>query len=1186
MSKKIFSILLVALVMTPAFALGTATPVAAATLAWSAESVPDTSENVLGPPGIDILDMAVAEDGKIIYAVAGDSITENTVYKSVDTGSSWSVIGVDIPADLVAIAPDDEKIIAIADSDAPSVYISTDGGINWLSLGAPQEIGDVPAAVISDIAVSPATNGAHYVAASGEETGGVANIWHYEITAAEPIWQGTRHLAGFDTADAARAVAFSPDFHEDGAMLAVTVSDNVSVDLQVINITTGKCNVAAGFNDYPVSIISESGIADLNSASLSVSPDYRGDEAATRIVFAGLTVDGNVSAREASGVYRLRDSDTQALKNGIDIHSIDHDGKILVAGAYDSNAVYRTDRPLAATGTLASLIFKSPGGENRVVVGLAGSKVIAGTSGDESAFAISESKGLYFDDVSLIDTGLNNISDVAITDDGSNIYLASDDGKDFSLWHYQGSWERVFSLRDTGGYIVRVAPAQTDIIYLAQTGTNNVYLNENRGKGRWLTQNCAVNIRDIAVQGADIAYALSAEGTVSKTTNGGYSWGEAKSTGLSNGSMITLVSDNYLLAGGQNGYVAYSSNGNTSWGVINKILEEGAGSIQVVADNNFASNNTIYAASDKGGQNIKKWVMGTSTAWTDIFWGTLTGGIYGLAIGEDGTLYALEYNSNGQSALWYCGSPATASGYATSFKSVITTATTDSDDNAVVFTATPSALKTSSGGKLWAIKTSGTPKLYSFINILADLQLRSPASGFVNPMNTITGIADEISFSWSRYSNATAYELYIAYDDEFRQTVTTISVSSDDGTVVVSVGPGQSGTANVYFSEGTRYYWRVKITSPSQSLYSATRTFTVKTAIIEVPTLYTPGNGSAGVSRKPSFSWGPVYGADEYQFVLDDNPALDSPIVDITVNVPGFVMPDELDYGKTYYWSVRPLGAGSWSALFNFTVVEKPPVTTSQPSIIVTQAPTPTVIVPAPSPQPTEVVRLTPEPSSSGGMPGYTWVIILIGAALAALVVMLIIRAPRFIGAGAVSEASEGEARPVSFAARSLLWMTSAPDKDKQEILLSGDEERELGNKIITRIKGMAESGLLYVKNPKDAAMFLYLWAHYCSREETDRYLKASFKAGAGNVMDFLRCYLIAPADSSHSKRDIGRQQYDEVVHVVDTESVAGAIKKLYGYSTEKLPDEEPEDPDKKLAYQFLLVHRLVKMSGNEDGRG
>ena len=392
------------LVLSP---LLTSAPALAGDAYWSAETIPGTTGNVLGPAGIDVRDIAVAADGTTIYAVPGDSIAEQIVYRSTDTGASWAELDVSIAADLVAVAPDDAGTVAIADSATAQVYVTTNSGLNWYDLGVPGEGGSAAAAV-DDIAISKAVNGVNYIAVAGREAAHTANTWYYKLGAVGASWRGTAALGGFSAASQAAAVAFSPDFPSDEAMTVITENDGDSVTLQIFSFDTGSWNSSAGFNPYPLAIISGGGITGLDSASLSLAPDYASNSEELRTAFIGLAVSGGAADVASSGIYRVENDQVTALKTGVGIHSVAFDGASLVAGSYQSTTVYRSQNPLASSPTVSlPAALKEPGGTGRVVVAWAGDNVAAGTSGNESAFAMSRDGGAAFNDISLIDTDHN-----------------------------------------------------------------------------------------------------------------------------------------------------------------------------------------------------------------------------------------------------------------------------------------------------------------------------------------------------------------------------------------------------------------------------------------------------------------------------------------------------------------------------------------------------------------------------------------------------------------------------------------------------------------------------------------------------------------------------------------------------------------------------------------------------------
>lgn len=76
-----------------------------------------------------------------------------------------------------------------------------------------------------------------------------------------------------------------------------------------------------------------------------------------------------------------------------------------------------------------------------------------------------------------------------------------------------------------------------------------------------------------------------------------------------------------------------------------------------------------------------------------------------------------------------------------------------------------------------------------------------------------------------------------------------------------------------------------------------------------------PPNGEKTVStRQPAFEWARLLDstAGSYQFQLDDDYYLTTPLTDSTVSTPRLVYPIPLDTGKVYYWRVRT-GSENWS---------------------------------------------------------------------------------------------------------------------------------------------------------------------------------------------------------------------------------------------------------------------------------
>ena len=864
-----------------------AAPASAGTLNWSDETIPTTSGKVL-QPGTDVVDLAVSADGEIIYAVAANE----TMYRSSNGGESWSAISVVdgddvyIAADYVAVAPDNENYVAVA-GNSTYVYITDDAGANWDTLGEVTFTATTDMTEIYDIDISVAKGGNHFVAVAGED-GTAAVVAYYEIGAVGAEWKNASGDAtmgsdwdnGSTSDNVARAVAFSPNFSSDEVMLAVSGDVN-EVNFQIFSFDQKKWNDDAGFgSDYPVNLVQDDSHTTLDSASIALSPDYLGSDDSMRLAFVGITVDGTETTEDdTSGLQRVEDDDNTVMKGEKHIHSVSYDGTNVVAGRYDSNTVYRCADPLASSPSVGGTAgLKSPGGEELVVVAFAGADVVAGTSGDESAFAVSRNNGKTFNDISLIDTTLDTLSDVAVSADGSNVYLvtANHTGAsttDLSLWRYASSWERILSVKDNAGttdtyenFIVRTAPDDMDVVYVGDVGGTRIYYSADAGQDKWHTRISTYDIRDIAVEtGGDVVYVAedSVGGYVSKSTNTGFTWATKKSSKLSDGiSMLSSLGEDLLLAGASSGgAVAYSKDGNASWTKLDDGMAA-TGKVQVAAEG-LEEGDLIWAATSTAADELYRWDW-DDEEWDDEGDTAASYGAYGISL-HQGVLYVLTANGT-DSQLLRSLDPTAAD---PTFKPV--------NEAGDYYNATPSALKVSvsdSTVKLWALD-SLVPDVVSYSDTIAlsGPTLIIPETGFAVRMNPVTGEPLMVTFSWERPSdNVDGYDLAIAYDSAFDETVSAWEIG-DDSSIVTYV-------ADVAWNYGTTYYWRVRVDAatidttaygPTRSPWSETRSFTVEE-----------------LALPPTVEVGP---APEITVSVPPPPAITLPAPEIIIPTPEIVLP-------------------------------------------------------------------------------------------------------------------------------------------------------------------------------------------------------------------------------------------------------------------------------------------------------
>jgi photosystem II stability/assembly factor-like uncharacterized protein len=976
-----------------------AAPASAANpLTWNTEVIPGTTGYVLLNPS-DVTDIAIGEDGDVIYAVGGDTY----VYRSTDMGVTWSQIATDagtkvdysVNADLVAVAADDSDVVIIADCIDGSTYdgyvmVTTDGGAEWAFLG--DLVTQAGSTAINDIDISTAASGTRFVAVATADAP-AAELYYIELGIGG-IWKNANTLASAHAATSALACTFSPNFASDLVLTVVTI-DATSTYFEVLQLTTSPAwNTTAGFDKYPVGIEDASGVFVSQAASIALAPTYLGGDEIERIAFVGIDVAADANASD--GVYRLEDYAYTQVMSKKDIHSVAFDGSTCVAGitgaAGTGTTVWRSADPLTSIPTFrGTAALKSPGGDSLVVVGFAGTTIVAGTSGDESCFSVSEDVGASFNDISLIDTSIAVIEDTAVAPDGTAVYMATDNGTNFSVWRKASAWQRVLSVQADKGYIIRVAPDDTDIIYVAAYGGTDVYYSKEGGDTKWYKRGAPDNIQDIAVESSDVAYmALASKKTVSKTDNGGFVWDTPVDTDLASGVLWTIkcISEDNVIVSSTAGCVSYSTDGNESWTKIGQAVDIPV-PIQVTADG-LQEGNHIYAGTGAAAPLVYRWTLGQADTepWECIYCATLPDNSYitGMTM-QGGTLYAS--TSNGTASTFMRNTMAFMPEIAMMFWSAAPTVAAD-------FNNAPTEMRISAAATYNKVWDCGDTTLYSFMDTLAVTAPTpiAPAAGATVPLNAQSGLPYNVTFTWSRPSMATNYTLMVALDPFFSETILRLVDCSFSFFDPVSYT--LTGNNLAALTPGTTYYWAVQASQPMTSGMSAMPglAFTLESGAAVAPTIGSPANGASNVLTTPSFSWSPVAGATMYEFQLAVGTTFTETIYSGTLPETGIRPPVELDPGVTYFWRVRSVEpvVGDWSTIANFTVAvpaEEPP-----PPVEIIQQPAPVIEIPAPEPAPIINIPAAPEQPAPTAQ-GYIWAIIIIGAILVIALVVLIVRTRR-----------------------------------------------------------------------------------------------------------------------------------------------------------------------------------------------
>jgi hypothetical protein len=182
---------------------------------------------------------------------------------------------------------------------------------------------------------------------------------------------------------------------------------------------------------------------------------------------------------------------------------------------------------------------------------------------------------------------------------------------------------------------------------------------------------------------------------------------------------------------------------------------------------------------------------------------------------------------------------------------------------------------------------------------------------------------------------------------------------------------------------GTTYYWHVRVAAVEtgevvRSQWSETCSFNIMSGV--GISLLAPENGDMGIGiESVGFSWSGVGGATSYSFVFSENSDLSGAMASEELSGTAYTYTGMLDYSTPYFWQVTAWKNGSELATSNvgaFTTAAAPEPAPEPP--------------PPPGPAPEVVI-----PPAEQITPNWIIAVIAIGAALAVLVIILIVRTRR-----------------------------------------------------------------------------------------------------------------------------------------------------------------------------------------------
>ncbi len=592
------------------------------------------------------------------------------------------------------------------------VYFSNDGGTTFNDAGEVTDNGkyfNPSGGSVADLAVSPEVAGKRDIVAGGSDLSGYSLLFRCTVTGESAgAWQDATAYAGWDNVGSSTAASFtsigvtfmefSPSYATDKTLLVTTVVP-YNMPYSDIYLQSGSMLSTPGWNakstlgiDAVLVLHNEnllsSGISyDVRSiAGLTLPSDYNSKSTDTRVLWVWVNYYDYNTGYSACKIVRV-DNDSadpvvQQVKNGeLWLTNVSYYGTIAegeaIAGVLGSGTslyngggcagvqVYRNtgihNMDICCQRWLKAC--KPPTGETAMAVSFvsADKAYAVALQGvfdyDEGAWSVTFDGGNTWNQLSLVDTAIDYLSDVAVSPDCNKMMLVSVNngqrqgaGCD-SVWlkatslpeaeEYSGKWLRTWcgELTGTTWYeytdgseagLLRLPLTETtgDTVYLVDYGTSNVYRNDLETLGCWtpLPSTTLTEIVDLVAKDADTLYALDYNGDVSMYDSDG--WHDAVDSKLNTYGWSIAVHGDYVLVGGMfDGEVAYSDDGGETFTHLQDAAGNDAttpveGHTSVAFDTYFDTNNIIYAAIEGWGGDdynggIYRWVLGTSDDWAD-----------------------------------------------------------------------------------------------------------------------------------------------------------------------------------------------------------------------------------------------------------------------------------------------------------------------------------------------------------------------------------------------------------------------------------------------------------------------------------------------------------------------------------------------------------------------------------------
>ena len=889
--------------------------------------------------GSDIRCLTMANDGTL-YCYANPSGTNYTLFKSVDNGRSWTTTGkvTDVIIDIAVLAQDCTNIYYATPS---RVYKSVDAGNAFFHLPPnPGGAGSGNVLITSIDIVRMGNANTIAVSTIDTDTAQYGGVYLLDESQGVSAWVNT-NIGSYDV----YCVAFSPNYTNDRQLIAIVSNETDTFAINKID--------TMNWGQW----ISNARIPAIVPAAANIAfPDNYNGLAGNAVFLLGIdtgTDSGDVykvNSAVAPTASTAKDLNIGAIDglNAVDIASLATSNNFIIAGCAGNAVVYLSND----NGVNWTQCDKPPTGQTDTYVLMAPDfasqhKAYAVTRGIESAFSYSSDGGLTWNQISLIDTKISEITDIATPLAATTFMLTfNSNNMIHSLWRTTDSgrtWERIFC----GSYMgndsldmVKTVPqygADSRILFVTGQINSNPVIWKSSDNGQDFTRRsvpCAVDTLTIIdsntwfIGGYD-----GSNGLIYATINGGNFYTDTVEAGSQPLTAIVLSpdysQDKTVLAGNSVGQVYLSQDNAKNFSLLGQPLPltAGIGRISLAFDSKFNENKIIYAATDAavtatGKERIFRFTLGKSTGWQSIYASLPNNAVIKqLVIAKDGTLYAV----NTQAIVAADKKGGVIRSLDPSYSSsTIETMLSGLDDTIIL-----NKLSVYSN-RLWTVDTKNT-RLMTFIDSL------SGQVALISPDNNAAGLdITNLSLKWQPVNGATGYEWQVSDSTSFTGLLTGLT------------GTAESSSARPTGLEpAATYYWRIRTSKPFLSRWSDTWSFnTILGGSNIAPLLSVPAAGAI-TTIKPIFQWSTIISADKYDLLVAKDNAFSEVVIDRTgdnaLSSNAWESEISLENDTTYYWKVKARSDksfGAWSAVSVFTTesallttatTEKPVLMTNPP---------------------------------------------------------------------------------------------------------------------------------------------------------------------------------------------------------------------------------------------------------------